>query len=227
MKALIAGLMSAFLALVGYQIYEWINKRWFKRKDFLKTASNLKFSEEASSFLWNKTKAKIRQLVTIDKKGEERLSAGFEMLGISEEKLKEIQAGLPPEYITFVTDFYNKAQNIGIIKSNDKYAILKTMQTHSDKFHVSNAKLINDLRGLDKKAPFKITGAGEDWLELYFEKIPEDIAYVLGKTGELFPVQANSPEPSVIAEELKTAGKLFLWWPASPEDNGKSEGNVK
>jgi len=227
MKTLVAGLMSALLALVGYQIYEWINNRWFKRKDFLKMAANLKFSEEMSSFLWDKAKSKIHQLVTTDKKGEEKLAGGLEIIGVTEERLKEIQAGLPQEYITFVTGFDKKGQNIGIIKSNDKFAILKTMQTHSDKYHVSNGRLINDLRALDKKAPFKISGAGEDWVELFFENVPEDIGYVLEKTGELFPAQANPPESAALVEELKTTQKLFLWWPTDPGDNGKTEDKDK
>lgn len=223
MKTLIAGLMSALLALVGYQIYEWINKRWFKRKAFLKIAASLKFTEEVSSFLWDKAKGKIGQLYAIDKKGEESFTGGLEITGATEEKLTEIQAGLPQEYITFATGFDKKGQNIAIIKGIDKFAILKTMQTRSDKYHVSNGKLINDLRALDKKAPFKIAGAGEDWVELFFEKAPQDSGYVLEKAGELFP----APDSATLAEELKTTQRLFLWWPSDRGDNGKSEDKDK
>ncbi len=158
--------MCPFFCTYRVYIYEWINNRWFKRKDFLKASSSFKFSDDVSAFLWKKAKAKIRQLVTVNKKGEAKLAAGFEMMGIKDEILEEIRKGLPGEYIIFITNFEKKKKNVGIIKGYDKFSILKTMQTSGEKYNISNGKLINDLKMLDKKFPFSIIGAGSDWWNL-------------------------------------------------------------
>lgn len=235
MKTLITGFGSAILGLIGYYIYEWIHKNWFKRKDFFKTAEDVKFSEEVSSFLWKKAKSKLKQLVAYDKKGEEILAAGFEIVRINDQLLAEIQAGLSRDYISYISYFDTKTKNLAIIKGNDKFSILKTMQTHSEKYNVSNGKLINELRSLDKKVPFTITGAGFDWVELFFETLPSDIEAILTKATELCPLQEISQKSLTSSElstellpyeeELKTTRKLFLWWPMDKEENVNTEDN--
>ncbi len=217
MKTIIAGLMSALLALVGYNIYEWINKRWFKRKDFIKVAKDFKFSDEVSSFLWDKSKGKIQQMVSHNKKGEEKLAAGFVIIKLNEEKITEIRSGLSADYLTFIYDFDKNSKSLGIIKSYDKFSILKTVQTHSDHNNVSNGRLINDLKALDKKTPFTISGAGADWVELSFPALPEDVPFVISKAAELIPFAEGSPELTTLKEEFNSTHKLFLWWPTPSE----------
>jgi hypothetical protein len=223
MKTILAGFMSVFFALIGYSIYEWINKRWFKRKDFLQIAAGFKFSPEVSEFLWRTSKGKIRQLITIDKKGEPRLAAGFEMIGISDLIYRDIREGLYEGYIAFITDFDRKKRNLGIVKGNDKFSILKIMQTNGQKYLLGNSKLINELKGLDKKAPFSILGAGHNWVELEFESQTEDISLIMEKANELCPPEILDMEVSPIEDELRTTNKIFLWWPEDNQDEHKVE----
>lgn len=216
MKTIIAGLTSAMLALVGYYIYEWINKRWFrfKRKDYLKIAAGFKFSDEVTSFLWKKARPQIRQLVIYDRKDEAKFAAGFEITDIKEALLEEIKTSLPEGYLSFITFFDNKKKNLGIIKGHDQFLILKTMKTQSERYKITNAKLVSELKELDKKHPFTITGAGSDWVELSFEYLPQDLNHILEKTAELCPLQDISLQKSTLQEELTATQKLFLWWPS-------------
>jgi len=222
MEKMIAGLTSALLALVGYYIYEWINYRWFKRKDFMKIAHGFQFSDEVSSFLWQRAKKKIRQLITYDRKQEPKFASGLEIVYIKDSLLKEVRANFPSrDYLIFSTHFDKKGQNIGIIKGTDPYLILKTMQTHGENQNLNTAKLISELKSLDKKYPFSISGAGSDWVELYFENLPEDINPIIEKAAALCPYpQGPSEAPLEVSareEELKTTHKLFLGWPSHQE----------
>ncbi|NLI92712.1 MAG: DUF4253 domain-containing protein [Peptococcaceae bacterium] len=215
MKTMLVGLLSAVLALVCYNIYDFINNRWFKRKDFMKTVADVNFSEEVGSFLWKISGGKVRQLLTYNKKGEEISGAGLEALGIKDTVLGQIKEGLPADYLAFITEFDKKKQHVGIIKSADKFAIVKTMQTQSPKNNMSNSKLISELRTLDKKYPFKISGAGQDWVELFFENLPEDTGGIVDTAKQLCPLSETS---ETMDEDLKTNRKLFLWWQEDREE---------
>jgi len=124
---------------------------------------------------------------------------------------------LPAEYLTFVTEFDKKKQSAGIIKSKDKFAILKTMQTQSARYNLSTGRLIAELRSLDKKESFTINGAGQDWVELYYDKLPEDPELVLAEVKELCPEVSASPSWQ---EDFRSTRKLFLWWPEAKEAEG-------
>lgn len=213
------GFLSAMLALLGFTIYEWLRKKWLVSKQFRVLAEKFKFSEEESSFIWKTSKGKILQLVSYDKKGREKYVNGFEIPKISDTMLKEIQTGIPNGYLTFICDFNKKNKRLAIIKGVDKFTILKTMQTNGESFKLSNGKLINDLKLLDKNYQFSINGAGFDWVELTFDTFPEEndtqgLNSLVSKLIELMPPQDNSADYRArFKEELVTTRKAFLWWP--------------
>ncbi len=229
MNKLLTGIWWALLALVGYSIYEWISGRWSRRKQFRTLVENFKIPEEISSFIWKKSKGKIGQLVGYDKDGEEKFVNGFEITKANDNLLADLRTGLPKNYLAFSCYFDKKIKNLGIIKSMDKYLILKTMQTNGEDYGLSNNKLINGLKIIEKKYPFSIIGAGNDWLELDFEALlvdalEEGIGPLLDKLIELGPPQDDLAEYRFeLKEELKTTNKIFFWWPAKPKSTENLE----
>lgn len=218
MKIILMGFMSAVLALIGYSIYEWIKIVWFKRKHYVKLVESLNFSEEVGSFLWDKDKRRINQLIYYDKNGIAKAPIGLLITKVSDTRVAEISAGLPKGYLSFICDFDQKNKDLAIIKGLDKYLILKTMQTHAEKSSLTNSNLIDELRKLDKICPFSIIGAGYDWVELAFETLPEDIGPLKKKLIALSPPSDDLAEFSAeIEEELKTTNKIFLGWPTKEE----------
>lgn len=224
MRIMVAGLISAILALIGYNIYEWISKRWLKSKQFKALANDFKFSQEVSSFIWGKAKTKLRQLVSYTKSGKEKVVSGFEIVGADDSLLADIRSGLPKDYLVFVCDFDKKKKSLGIIKGADKFSIIKIMQTNGENNNLTNAKLLSELRSLDKTQPFSITGAGYDWLELAFDALPEGsgsaegIGFIIDKAVELSPPQDNLTEyRGRLEEELRATNSIFLWWPMKRE----------
>lgn len=223
MDKLLIGIRWVILALVGYSIYEWISGRWLRRKQFRTLVENLKFPEEVSSYIWKKSKGKIGQLVGYDKDGEEKFVNGLEITKANDNLLADLRTGLPKNYLAFICYFNKKIKNLGILKSTDKYLILKTMQTNGEDYGLSNHKLVNGLKIIDKKYPFSIIGAGNDWLELDFEALPdtsgESIEPLLDRLMELMPSQNDLAECKIeLEEELRTTNKIFFWWPAKSKN---------
>ncbi|HHV65604.1 MAG TPA: DUF4253 domain-containing protein [Peptococcaceae bacterium] len=221
MKIIITGFVWAMAALLGYYIYEWLRNKLVKGKHFKAMAEEFKFSEEVSNFIWEKAKHSVLQLLAYDKKGNEKYVHGFEIPKISDTFMQEIQAGLPRGYFTFICDFDQKHKRLGIIKGNEQYAILRTMQTNGENYNLSNGKLISELRSIEKIAPFSIIGAGFDWLELAFTKLEESgevdkvCQAIVDKVMKIAPPQEDEAQfRKQLIEELKSTQKLFLWWPS-------------
>ncbi|MGI6450467.1 MAG: DUF4253 domain-containing protein [Desulfitobacteriia bacterium] len=221
MRIIIMGFVSAMAALLGYYIYEWLRNKLVKGKHFKSLAEEFKFSEEVSTFIWEKAKHSVLQLLAYDKTGNEKYVNGFEIPKISDTLVQEIQAGLPKGYLTFICDFDQKHKRLGIIKGHDQYAILKTMQTNGENFNLNNGKLISELRSIEKIAPFTIIGAGYDWLELAFTKLEASSGAdkvcqaIADKVMAIAPPQEDAAEyREQLLEELKATQKLFLWWPS-------------
>lgn len=222
MRAIIVGLISGVLALIGYSLYEYIKNRWirFKYKDFQNLVTYCNFSEEVSTYLWKNYRGKLGQLLSYNKKGEEVSAGGLEITGLNDNLLAALRENIPNDYLVFIADFDKKNKKIGIIKGYDKYLILKNMQTNGDSYNVSNGKLINELKIIDKTHPFSIIGAGYDWVELEFKSFSEDTV----SREELTSLLERFHKLSLPQDISMEKNRIFLWWP--PKQKSTQDGEI-
>ncbi|NLP44575.1 MAG: DUF4253 domain-containing protein [Peptococcaceae bacterium] len=215
MKILVFGIMSVFLALLGYNLYEFIKKKWFSfdRKQYLQLVNYWDYSTEVSDFLWHNFRSRLSPLSTFNKKAELVSAGGLKIKAVSEDDLSKLRENLPKEYLIFIADFDRKEKSIGIIKGYDKYLIPKSMQTSGGDQQLTTGRLINELKALEKAYPFSIIGANHDWVELEFHAVPDDLDSLIQKLQKICPDQFNGNEQASAAkQEIQDKKRVFLWW---------------
>lgn len=219
--------MSVFLALLGYNMYEFIKKKWFglDRKQYLQLADYWNFSAEVRDYLWSNYRSKLNVLSTYNKKAEQVSAGGLKIKSVKDEDIAKIRDNLPKEYLVFIADFDQKGKSIGVIKGYDKYLILKNMQTSGADQHLTSGRLINELKTLEKEHPFSIVGANHDWVELEFHSVPEDIDSLIVKLQKICPEQLSREDQiSAAKQEIQDTKRVFLWWAKSPVGQPATEG---
>jgi len=207
--------MSVFLALLGYNIYEFIKKKWFSfdRKQYLQLVDYLDYSPEVRDYLWRNFRAKLSPLSTYNKKAEPVSAGGLRIKAANDDDLAKIRENLPKEYLVFIADFDKKQKSVGIIKGYDKYLILKNMQTSGGDQQLTTGRLVNELKTLERSYPFSIIGANHDYVELEFHTVPEDIDSLLVKLQKICPEQLSDMEQvSAAKQEIQDTKRVFLWW---------------
>lgn len=220
MDLVVSGLIFATVALVVYNIYEAVKMKGLKYGPFLNLARSLKFSDEVSSLLWKKAKYKFTPLVSYKQRGQATQAVGLEIENIRDSLEEKICSDLPKDYVCFASFLAKNYKNLGIIKSKDKYGILKAMNTNGESYGLPNTKLIGELRKIEKVFPFTITGAGYDWVEIAFNTLPEDVGQVTDMILELSPPLEDESEAAdyreKVEEDLRSAQKITIWWPIVP-----------
>ena len=107
-----------------------------------------------------------------------------------------------------------KRDRIGIIKGIDQFTILGVMQTNGEEYEVSHEEVVEQLREWNRLAPFKIIGAGNDWVELEFMVLPEDIKAFAEEVYDFSPDTVDEGTGTVrdLILELRKTRRLVLLW---------------
>lgn len=121
-------------------------------------------------------------------------------------------------YRIFLDIYYgndiDKIVDLSIISCNNDFDPLVYMYTNGINYGITNQKLIDELRILDKSLGLKILGAGEDWCEFEITKEPESWFVIIAKIFELCPDIAEKYDYSL--EDFKTSliktRRLYLWF---------------
>jgi hypothetical protein len=80
----------------------------------------------------------------------------------------------------------NKHQ-IGIIKCSNQYELIRMFRTDAANHNISTEDIIAKLKSWEKEASFEVLGVAYDWLELYFNKLPEDALEFARRMYEFCP----------------------------------------
>lgn len=102
---------------------------------------------------------------------------------------------------------------VGLLPTNDKYAVMAVMDTNGDNYEIGTAGVIAWMKELEQEQPFVLTGIGFDYMEGNFTtplKNPQDLAR---RMYQFCPDIVDQGVSSVeaLAKELQK-GKLHFWW---------------
>lgn len=108
----------------------------------------------------------------------------------------------------------NKLDNIGILKTTDKYTILKQISTDGINYDITNDSLISIIRTFDKKYSLELIGASGDWCEFIIHDEPKNWALLAKEVYKVCPdvVDQGTGTVEALADEMKKTKRLYFWW---------------
>jgi hypothetical protein len=119
-------------------------------------------------------------------------------------------------YMAFQIEINNflKVDRIGIIKGTDQYEILRIMHTNGDEDDISHEDVIAKLKQWEKRIQFEIVGAENDWVEIEFRTMPQDLKAFAEDVYEFSPDTVDEGTGSLVelVKDISVTKRLVLWW---------------
>jgi hypothetical protein len=180
----------------------------------------IKFDCKVMIVVKEATQEHIHRLIGYDENGYQIIAPGI-AVPVPDDRSDDILAALrrklrPRHYMAFIVEMNAglKTDMIGILKGTDQYEILRVMQTNGDDYDISNQDIIDRLKEWEKCCSFDIIGAENDWVELEFKSLPEDLKAFAEEVYEFSPDAVDQGWGSVegLIKEIKKTNRLFLWW---------------
>ncbi|MBZ8180439.1 DUF4253 domain-containing protein [Oscillatoria salina] len=109
---------------------------------------------------------------------------------------------------TAIERYVGKAMVV-FFKAEDASPLLWVRQTNAANYELSTVDIIRKLEGWKQKYSFSVVGAGNDWVELHFIKLPEDLKAFSEEVYEFCP---DCDSPKRVVDSLSKEKLLFLWW---------------
>jgi len=108
----------------------------------------------------------------------------------------------------------NKSDILGILKTIDKYQILKQVQTDGINWEIDNDSLLSLVKKFDKKYSLDLVGASDDWCEFKINKEPQNWLTLAKEAYKVCPdiVDQGSGTVEKLAAEMKQTKRLYFWW---------------
>jgi hypothetical protein len=129
--------------------------------------------------------------------------------------LRELLDGTP-----FMVFYYGETEmndffQLAIIRSNDRYDILRLKHTNGLNYGLDTEDIIAKLKEWEQRFTFHILHAGFNSLDLLFEDLPENLQEFLN--DEVYPFCYDAGTQHALGEEdlpdeLRKYKKLVLWW---------------
>jgi len=107
-----------------------------------------------------------------------------------------------------------KPDDLAIVKTPDKYTVIRYLQTDAGNYDISNDSLVGLIQKLDARYSLDLIGAGSDWCEFVIRKEPADWLAFAKEVYALCPdiVDQGTGTVEALAEEQKRTKHLYLWW---------------
>jgi hypothetical protein len=120
-------------------------------------------------------------------------------------------------YLVFMaaTSIDQHQATVAVIKGTDPYDILRIMRTCDVNGDKTNEAVIAKLKDWDQRFPFNIRGAGYDWIEATFRKMPSDIAAFANEVVAFNPDVYGQGDWEDMEEFVKSMRRMrgfYLWW---------------
>ncbi|MCX2743304.1 DUF4253 domain-containing protein [Mangrovivirga sp. M17] len=119
-------------------------------------------------------------------------------------------------YFIYVSEsnFGYSPDEITILKTKDKFDILRFEGTSGINYDIFVEDIIEKLSAWDKQYGIKIFGAGFDFIEGEYQKIPGDVKEHAQEVYEFCPDIVDQGTGSVeeLEKEMENSKYLFLWW---------------
>jgi len=123
---------------------------------------------------------------------------------------------LPLGFLAFQSEmgFGMGPDKLGVVRGRDHYDILRAVQTDGANYDILNEDIIAKLKEWEKQCEFEIVGAGGDWLEGRFVKMPRNMDAFAAEVYEFCPdvVEQGAGDVHALAVEMALENSLYLWW---------------
>lgn len=108
----------------------------------------------------------------------------------------------------------NMPDNIGVLKTADKYLILKQIATDGINYDITNDSLISIIKKFDSKYELELIGVSGDWCEFLINKEPGDWKAFANEVYKVCPdvVDQGTGTVEALADEMKRTKRLYFWW---------------
>ena len=108
----------------------------------------------------------------------------------------------------------NKLDNIGVLKTTDKYTVLKQIGTDGINHDITNDSLLSIIKSFDKKYSLELIGASGDWCEFIIHKEPKNWIQFAKEVYKVCPdvVDQGTETVEALADEMKKTKRLYFWW---------------
>jgi hypothetical protein len=183
-------------------------------------AKSVKFDRQVLIMAKEESGASIYRLIGYDEKNYQIMADGIAVT-VPESRTDMVLDSLrrqltPLKYMAFVVEMNAgiKTDRIGILKGTDQYDILRVMHTDGDDYDISNEDVIERLKDWEKSSPFDIIGADNDWVEIEFKTLPQDLKAFAEEVYDFCPDAVDQGPGSVsgLITEIELTKRLFLWW---------------
>ncbi len=162
----------------------------------------------------------LHRLIGYDDQGYQIMADGVVVSvsrGRTEEVLRSLREKLHRrKYMAFVIEVNNaiKRDKIAVIRGTDQYEILRIMHTNGEEDDVSHEEVVERLKVWEKKNPFEIIGAENDWVEIEFRNVPSDLKVLAEEVAEFSPDAVDEGAGSVagLMKEVTATKRLLLFW---------------
>jgi len=186
----------------------------------LNLASQIGFEADVLLLVKEEARSPLHRLSGYDGDGYQIMANGIvisvpwsrsdQVLWSLREKLKR------RNYMAFQIEINNslKVDRIGIIKGTDQYEILRIMHTNGDDDDVSHEDVIAKLKQWEKRIRFEIVGAENDWVEIEFRTMPQDLKTFAEDVYEFSPETVDEGTGSLaeLVKDISATKRLVLWW---------------
>jgi hypothetical protein len=162
----------------------------------------------------------LHRMIGYDEKGYQILAAGVVVSvprGRTESVLRSLRKKLRPrKYLAFLIEINNaiKTDKIGVIRGTDQFDILQVMHTNGEEDDVSHEEVVEQLQVWQKKTPFEIIGAENDWVEIEFRSVPTDLKALAEEVSDFCPDAVDEGAGSIaeLMKEVAATKRLLLFW---------------
>ncbi len=186
----------------------------------LNLASQIGFEADVLLLVKEEARSPLHRLSGYDGDGYQIMADGIaisvpwsrsdQVLWCLREKLKR------RNYMAFQIEINNslKVDRIGIIKGTDQYEILRIMHTNGDDDDVSHEDVIAKLKQWEKRIRFEIVGAENDWVEIEFRTMPQDLKAFAEDVYEFSPntVDEGTGSLAELVKDISATKRVVLWW---------------
>jgi hypothetical protein len=185
-----------------------------------KVARRIGFDKEVPLLLKGVTQEPIHRMTGYDADGYQIMVDGISA-SVPQDKVEQFLSSIKPAlykkgYMVFIVEMNDgiKTDKIGVLKGIDQYDILRVMQTNGEGDDVSNEDVIAKLKEWEKGSSFEIIGAENDWIEIEFKKLPNNLKSFVEDLEDFCPaaVEGGAGAEEELMKEMQKTKRLYLWW---------------
>lgn len=184
--------------------------------------NKLTFKTELLAELKSLTKNELRQIPAIDQETGEVLNDKV-FNGVftetSEEKAVEFVKRLKNKfrengYLVFVFEGEDDKKNVAVIKGTDDLDILRYRRTDGINYDLENKDVVKKISEWKTKYGLIVIGCSRDWLQVEFDKLPDDIDAFAKEVYEFCPDSVDQGVGTIdkLKEAIKEMDGVWLWW---------------